>query len=408
MQNINKIFVSILAFLIPFPIYWATTLGGLFLVELDPINVTANKTLLGELVPIGIIGFSLFWITLGLKCLSSKSALLKSFLLICFVYMALGGVSPVYKIILSGGLGFLYLFDGITSSDIVERYVKWYLFGCLSFLIVNFVSFIWITTELSNFNPMNYARNFLGFEIYGYLVTFSAVCSLWVGLSFSYLAHLSKISMKIDKYFVFFLLLSILSFWVILVAARKAAALELLFFVTLWVIIVFLQVLPKLRVRLGTLLVFPAVVAAIFLAQAIFSVREVSTEYALVQRGDAYLAIFERLIKSDLQALLFGFDTGFGGYSNIFLDIVARAGIFGVTSYVVVFIYVITNALKIIWIKRICEKKYEFYIFHFSLFLIFSLLVGNTANLNISNPYYVMNLFSILVSFKWISCREKK
>ena len=405
LQNIKNIFLYLVGFLTPFPIYWSTKLQEVYLFDFDVAIVSIDKTVLGNMVPIGFFTFAIFWTIQTYKVILVNGKFLKSILLILLVYIALGSITIAYKVILSSTIVFLYLFNDIVNYNILTSYVKAYLTGFIVVLVLNFVSFFLVTPDITN---IDYMRNILGFEIYSYHVTYSAVCSLMFGFSFCYLAHHLKSSLKVDKYTIIMVMLLLLSFWVLIGTARKAAVLDVIFLTTTLLLIFSSQVITRLRLTVGSLIIFPSLVGAILYTQAVLDKREVTQQQILEQRAEAYIVVIRQFSQNNLQEFLFGFDKGFGGYSNIVLDIVARAGVIGISVYLTLLIYMLQRLVKKIKSGSVNKKNKKLFLSHFSLFFAFTLIVGNTANLNISNPYYLINMISVLVAFNLFTSHAKQ
>jgi len=84
---------------------------------------------------------------------------------------------------------------------------------------------------------------------------------------------------------------------------------------------------------------------------------------------------------------LFGWEAGsFGGYSNLLLDLFARLGILGVLTIASIMLYAGVNLVKYWGIQK----------FHLPILLapVVNVMVGNVANLNLTQPYYVTSLIA--------------
>ena len=93
------------------------------------------------------------------------------------------------------------------------------------------------------------------------------------------------------------------------------------------------------------------------------------------------------LLDLNLWQFLFGWEAGsFGGYSNLLLDLFARLGILGVLTTASIMIYAVVNLVKYWGIQK----------FYLPILLapVVNVIVGNAANLNLTQPYYVTSLIA--------------
>ena len=94
--------------------------------------------------------------------------------------------------------------------------------------------------------------------------------------------------------------------------------------------------------------------------------------------------------------LMFGFISGFGGYSNLLLEFFVRNGLLGVSIYVFIFVFFSRRYYQILKnYKGIASFENK----NIVLFIIFSALIGNFVNINFAAPYYVTNFASLIFTF---------
>ncbi len=113
--------------------------------------------------------------------------------------------------------------------------------------------------------------------------------------------------------------------------------------------------------------------------------------------GPILLAI--DLLEIDPYKILFGFKSGFGDYSNLFVELIIRTGLVGFLSYVGFIFYFFRIYLKsLIKIEGLNNFKNYFVV----LFILFNIIIGNLVNLNFATPYFVINFASILIIFSYL------
>ena len=101
------------------------------------------------------------------------------------------------------------------------------------------------------------------------------------------------------------------------------------------------------------------------------------------------------ILNENLFGLLFGFERGFGGFSNLFVEFIIRNGLVGLFGYLGVLFYCFNSFLKSLRnIPYLPNSKNMNIIF----FIILSVLIGNIVNLNFGVPYYVINLGCIFIT----------
>lgn len=105
----------------------------------------------------------------------------------------------------------------------------------------------------------------------------------------------------------------------------------------------------------------------------------------------------------NINAFLFGYKEGFADYSNLFIELFIRSGLVGTLSYLISFQLVINFYLKTLDYST--NYKLDFNSKIPLLFIFFSVLFGNIANINISLPYYSINLIMVLISYQYLVSR---
>ena len=117
-------------------------------------------------------------------------------------------------------------------------------------------------------------------------------------------------------------------------------------------------------------------------------------------RLNAYIEVFQFLKINDINAFLFGYKKGFADYSNLFLELFVRTGIIGTLGYLLSILLVIKFYFKTVKYNTI--NKLDLNSKLPLLFILSSFIFGNIANINISLPYYSINLVMVLCSYQFL------
>jgi len=396
-MDIRKLFSAATAFIVPFPIYYSTFQKDIFAANFDPAIVSIDKNLLGQMVPVGFFLFSLFWSIQFLRLVKRRSSFTVLLLISSALLVFLGQINIIYKLILISGVLFLYFFNEISNLRFLKVYAQSYCAGVVCVLSLNFLSFLYVTPD---FADLRFARNLLGYEIYSYLVTYSAVSSLWLIGAVCFLAHNGQYRVQTDRMTMLISFVTALGVWTILCTARKAALLDLFFVGVTWVYFVIRFDWKRGKLFRRHLAVAPLVACAFVIASHVVTSRDISLDSTMGQRAGPYIQVLDKAF-GGLEAFLFGFDAGFGGYSNVVLELIARSGLVGLLVYTVLLIISARKFLRSLFQSVASERRDQIFARHLLLAFGFSLFVGNMANLNIGNPYYVVNLFSLLMVIRW-------
>ena len=121
-------------------------------------------------------------------------------------------------------------------------------------------------------------------------------------------------------------------------------------------------------------------------------------DFKLIVQERNYLYYLKTMPIENLSQILFGYKSRFGGFSNLFIELFTSGGIIGVTIYVVIFIILFRNILKLVDNNKDMKLL--------MVFISFNLLISNSVNMNLSQPYYVCNLYSIILLLS--SVRQRK
>ena len=276
------------------------------------------------------------------------------------------------------------------SVLIRKKYIplKYLTFG---FLIGTFLTYtINIISAIINF-PYN--GNILGYEIYSFYVSYSAVSSLICVASFTSLICLKNL--KKDWKIILFLLF-VTSFIVLLLPQRRMALIDL---GLIFLCSIFSTLISSYhrKTNLFILSSVPLVIISIVICLQYIN-RPLNT--VTYGRLSSYIDAFQFLKSDNINSFLFGYKEGFADYSNLFLELFVRAGVVGTLGYILSILLVINFYFKTL--NYSTSYKLDFNC-KLPLFFIFcSVLFGNIANINISLPYYSINLVMVLISYQYL------
>lgn len=237
-----------------------------------------------------------------------------------------------------------------------------------------------LVAHAGNFDLLYGVNSSFGYEIYAFYVSYSAVVTLFLMLLLSDLMLKKVVPAPLSFVCIFLLLVSLFG------ASRKAVFLELFLYFCFLIPITFniLRLTLSLKKLLLSSLVFLGVVAYFVWMQ---NYRPFSAKTMIDSRGESNSIFLDIVEKIDAWQFLFGFESGFfGGYSNLLLDLFARLGAVGVLTVGFLIAYASINLAKHWGIQ-----KSQIAIL---IPLLVNLAVGNSANLNLTQPYYVTALIS--------------
>lgn len=233
--------------------------------------------------------------------------------------------------------------------------------------------------------------NIFNIQIYSFFVSYSAVMSLFF----------SCILVRILKSGLpkFVLLSGPFSFFPVFVAMRKAALLDLLSGIMFSISSIIFGG-GKVSLRIVYALLTLSIIFFVFYEQ-MDTVRDVSVSGSWYQRSVPYINFAFILFELNTLEFLFGYETGFGGNSNILLDVFTRAGLLGVVALIA------SVVLPFIKIFRAAWGRAEILDRLLIVMLINNLVIGNLVNLNLTQPYFVIN-FLVATLLVLESDKEKR
>ena len=403
----HKKLFFILGFLGPIPLFINFQNLSLILVKFN--QAIAYRGINGDIpIPIGFIANAIF-ILLLIKKRNNLSVFIKSILFLISIFILVYykfGFIRVFAIL--SPFIFLIGFQKIISKpdkDLIA-YIYGYLLGILSFFSVVLVSFLssslinYLNIEvllesdiIRNINSinLNFARQVFNIEIYQYYISVSAVISLIIGTLI-----LMKINIEYKNKFINNLLkiIIILSLIISSTTLRKTTILELIILAFLIFInkilnkrvqIWFWQMLTLSFSYLNFFLITNTRISAINIKQ-------------MLQERPYFKFLKDAFYNKSFSDILFGSTPGFGDYSNIFLELLFRSGLVGLFLYI--------TLLSIILKKIYSQFSNKIHLRLIIIFILSNLLIGNLLNLNLTQPYYVCNLFSVLLFSYLLSKQE--
>lgn len=232
--------------------------------------------------------------------------------------------------------------------------------------------------------------NIFDIQIYSFLVSYSAVMSLLFAC----------IMVKILKsgFPQILFLLGPFSFFPVYVAMRKAALIDLLSGI-IFNIFRFMSGGGKINIKMVYAFLFLCITFILFYNH-IGAARDVSVSGSWVQRSGPYITFAITLFELSSFEFLFGYKTGFGGNSNIILDVFTRSGLLGVVAIIVSIAIPFVKIFMAAWAKAGLLDKLLI------VMLLNNLVVGNLVNLNLTQPYFVIN-FLVATLLVLESSKEK-
>lgn len=349
----------------------------------------------------------------------TKSEIYEIFFYLIWVVFLLFYVSVARAVSLSSAF-FILIFLKIGLKSGIS--FKGMALGYLCSLFLMFVIKIYDTNLCGFFVCFtDYSRSFLGYEIYQYYVSYAAVMAL--------ICCVGVLSLSFAKISVIPVLLSLclLSYGEVALTYRKAPVVELVFtlilLLSIFVSAIFYQALKKsLRVT-GPILL--CCILVIGLSLNVSNKRSLLGVEAITDRTSTYLIALEVIsgenfekensnaTKKDLLAsseigvhhevsnklvkFLFGYQAGWGGYGNTFIEFFIRTGACGLTLFVISLFFMFKNIINLYGFNLGPAVKFH----HIgggllAAVFIFSMTLGNVVNLNIQLPYYYANWVVLL------------
>ncbi len=389
---INSFFI-VLGFITPFPIFINANKISIFLFEFDYSNI---KTLIeeGTAVPVGVISLSIYIFAVSLRTRSLYYLIKYIFFILIILFVFLQGFDFIRIPVLIAPIIFLLFLRRIINCKYPPKdgFSLGYLLGLIAVYSSNIFSFIFFSFINNSPFDIQYSRQIFGYEVWQYYVTYPAVASLAFGTFALFLFLNFKFMKKISK---FFYLVLFLSFIAAFLPLRKAAFLDMLFVIVL----MFgssIKELFNLKIKKYKFIIF-LIVAFLSLTVIFLGINEREGVNYMTRITPIIGAL--NIIEIDPFKIFFGFQSGFGGYSNLFIELFLRTGLVGLTAYIGFIFYFFNLYLKSL--KNI-DGIGKFNNNSIVLFISFNLFIGNLVNLNFATPYFVVNFASIVIIFSYL------
>ncbi|MAD95615.1 MAG: hypothetical protein CML33_09010 [Rhodobacteraceae bacterium] len=275
--------------------------------------------------------------------------------------------------------------------------LRGFLLGLFAVLLLHTASALY---ELVNYYEGNafLFSSFFGFQIYQALISYSAILSILVCASLYHALIIRRKRLAFQM-----LIMAVLALFLVILGQRKAFVMDL----ALMTLCFFLYLTRSVFARAGfsfTSLLTAGSLLSISALTLIFSFRDRSEDLlgsALEQRGGLYVIFVNKLRSGGLEELLFGFEPGWGGYSNLFIEMILRLGFVGLSLYLVSILYsvklTLTAAARLTAndsIDFIRGSRRPLW-----LFFVLSTIAANIINMNLQLPFYTINLIFIFLLF---------
>jgi hypothetical protein len=399
-----KILYFILGAIIPLPIFLNLLTGEILILKTSLDNYLFS---FGAPVPLGMFAIVLLGMLSvvvkrnSLREKGSKKGLIISIVLggmfLIHALLSLDFLRVVSLILPFGAVIFVLFFYRINT--LFTYSMKGYFFAMSLFVVAHALSItIYEVSEIME-NKMLLFTSFFGYAIYQALVSYSAVLSFF-GCSLVILTSMPGSPMRrIGS-----LVLLMMIFYILGYGARKAVLLDVFMLCISFMLVGVGGVLIRLRLQKAMLnaYVLLGVTVLYLLFFSGLAERDLSYSVAVSQRGGAYEEFWKSMLNSSVVDFVFGHGGGWGGYSNIFVELIYRLGLFGVLCYLL---------SLVLLLKRVGAKLLRHFVtggyfnridYHFKVwftFLVLSLLAANSVNMSLQLPYYVINIAFISLFF---------
>jgi len=396
-----KVIFFFLGLLVPMPIFYDLA-SRQFIYEkasLDNYLVSYGVPIPLGLISLVFVGLSsiLYVVTQkGLKTRIQQNFFVALFLCVVFVLYSLINVTPLRVASLVVPFLILVFFYYFYQSDFIyKESLKGFVFGAFIMMVLHAISIAYGQLDGSE-NKILLFSSFFGYSIYQALVSYSAVFSFFM-CTMVVVFFLPNTHGRLLIFIAICCSLFILGF-----GQRKAVLLDvaLLLFSFLFFISIRAFMLGRVRYRSLFSVVFIAFCFLYLVLFTGFAERSLSVETAVAQRGGAYEVFLQVFSQASALQFLFGHGGGWGGYSNIFIELVLRLGVFGIVLFILPLLIIssyLWERFKTNSSGQTVKVNFEFRVW--SLFFVLSLIFSNLINMNLQLPYYVINVAFASVAF---------
>jgi len=347
-------------------------------------------------LPIGIITFALvaFFSVIHTKkiLIISKELLTLTFLLMIFTVLSILNIGIVKTLMLLFPFLCMCFAVGLTKNTRVYKKVgSGYIASFVFFVSLHALSTLYLIINgvMGTFFLFN---SIFGIQIYQASVSYSAVLSYAAITLFFFSRYKRAFSPKI----IFFI---IIIFLLLSLGARKAVLLDIGILYLLFFFSICIRSAISLKIKKKVIILpFLPILFYVAFSFSNFSSRDISLNYALLQRAETYEVYFELMGNADLTQLLLGFGGSWGGFSNFYLEMIYRLGFLGFLFYVIAFLIGLLIVRK--HIKYLFNfNNYDNYFLLWLWFSILTVVLSNVFNMNLQLPYYSMNFTMIMMIF---------
>ncbi len=398
-----KILYFILGAIIPLPVFLNLLTGEILILKASLDNYLSG---FGTPVPLGLFVVVLLGMLAvvvrrnSLREKVSKNGLIISIALGCiFVIHALQSLDflrVVSLIFPYGAVIFVFLFS--RANTLFSYSMKGYFFAISLFVVAHALSItIYGASEIEN--KMLLFISFFGYTIYQALISYSAVLSFF-GCSLVILTSMPGSPMRR----IWLLVLVVLIFYILGFGARKAVLLDVFMLCVSFMLVGMGGMLIRLRLQKAMLnaYILMGVTVLFLLFFSGFAKRDLSYSVAVSQRGGAYEEFWKSMLNSSVVDFFFGHGGGWGGYSNMFVELIYRLGLFGILCYLLSLVILMKFVGAELLRHFAIGGHFNRIDYHFKVwftFLVLSLLAANSVNMNLQLPYYVINIAFISLFF---------
>lgn len=392
----------ILAFLIPLPLFFDLLSWSFVISPIDDSQILVEA---GAPVPIGLAALALiiFFSCLRLERLRFNKALPFTFAsLAVFSLILASRVEPLKLVALLLPALFLLAFSAALSQpQIFEKLAKGYLAGVLFQACLHACSIVFYSSSLETLFMSS--RTFFGYEIYQAWVSYSALLSMAAGAAVIYALSLRNLPSMLRV-----LMLTAPIYLIVILSARKAALVDLvlIFLINTFLFLRTFSFSDIYMIRKRALInVVKLICISLFTFVFVFAVselRETSLDLALEQRSSSYQIFYEMLLTLNWFQVLTGYESGWGGYSNFFVELIVRSGLIGMLAY----LFGLFNATRRFYLALFVPAGEDARALRGDIrmkcwfaFALGTFIVGNLVNMNIQLPYYTTNFLMINVCF---------
>ncbi len=391
---------ALLAFLIPFPLFYDLSSWS-FVVHPVEYNIILLEA--GIPVPLGLGALALI-ILCSLPRLPrtriDRATAIALYGLAVFCCIECFRITPVRLFSLAVPV---LLILGIASSAsrpvIAEKISRGYLAGFLTQALLHACSILFYSPGRETFVASS--RTFFGYEIYQGMLSYSAIFSAAGAAVVIFALAPRTVSSRLRV-----LSLALPVYLIVISATRKAALADMgfLFMINAFLLLCSVR-FPKIYLirkdARTNAFIFAVLTSALGLF-VVFSPREISLGFALEQRSSNYEFFLAALPGLNLKQVLTGYAPGWGGYSNLFVELFVRSGLIGMAGYLLAMAVAFKRFYRELFVpvgEFSSSLRNDVYVKSWFAFVAVSFLLGNLVNVNFHLPYYMTNFLMLNVCF---------